>query len=136
MVIVTVLVAVASEHPPLPLTVYVIVDVPADTGLIAPLDPFTVATPVVPLVNAPPASPLLLNVVDPLEHTACVPLSVPAFGAAVAVPEADTLTVVAAVAEQATLPLGVPADVPEAIRTYTAVEDKVPLVGEKVMELV
>ena len=53
-VTVTSLVAVASEHPPLPLTVYVMVDVPALTGLIAPLELFIVATPVVPLLHVPP----------------------------------------------------------------------------------
>ena len=88
-----------------------------------------------PLVNVPPLSPFDVNVVDPFEHMACVPLNVPAFGAAVAVPEADTFTVEAAVAVQATFPLGEPADVPDAIRTYTAVDAKVPLVGEKVIEL-
>ena len=36
-------------------------------------------------MNAPPASPLLLKVVDPPKHTACVPLNVPAFGAVVTV---------------------------------------------------
>ena len=65
-----------------------IVEVPADTGLIAPLDELTVATPVVPLVKAPPLSPFEAKVVEPSEHTACVPLSVPALGAAVTTREA------------------------------------------------
>ena len=52
-VTVTSLVAVASEHGDA-LTVYVIVDTPALTGLIAPLELFIVATPVVPLLHVPP----------------------------------------------------------------------------------
>ena len=58
----------------------------------APLPLFIVATPVDALVHVPPASPSLLNVVEPFEHTASVPLRVPAFGAAV------TVTVLVAVA--------------------------------------
>ena len=46
-----------------------------------------VATPVVALVHAPPASPLEVNVVDPFEQIASVPLNVPALGAAVITPE-------------------------------------------------
>ena len=61
------------------------VAVPADTALIAPLDEFTVAIPVLLLVHAPPESPLELNVVDPLSHIACVPLKLPALGSAVTV---------------------------------------------------
>ena len=60
---------------------------------------------------------------------------IPAVGRAVTDPDADTLTVVAAVAEHAILPLGDPDEVPDAMRTYTGVDDKVPLVGEKVIEL-
>ena len=58
---------------------------PAATGVIAPVLTFTVAAAVVAEVNAPPLSPLLVNVVEPLEQIASVPLSVPAFGAAVTV---------------------------------------------------
>ena len=79
-----------------------IAEVPADTGLIAPLDELTVATLVVPLVKAPPLSPFEVKVVEPSEHTACVPLSVPAFGAAV------TVAVLVAVAfEQPPVPVTV-----------------------------
>jgi hypothetical protein len=54
---VSVLCAVASEHPPVPETVYVITDVPEDTPVIRPLPLLIVATPVVALDHAPPASP-------------------------------------------------------------------------------
>ena len=52
----------------------------------------TVATKVFEEVHAPPASPSDVKVVVPLLHIACVPLIVPAFGAAV------TVTVLVAVA--------------------------------------
>ena len=67
------------------------VAVPADTALIAPLDEFTVATPVLLLDHAPPESPLELNVVDPLSHIACVPLKLPALGVAVTATLATSL---------------------------------------------
>jgi hypothetical protein len=35
--------------------------------------------------HVPPEAPFEVNVVVPLEHIACVPLTVPAFGAAVTV---------------------------------------------------
>ena len=82
---VTSLVAVASEQPPLPLTVYVIVDVPALWGVMAPVEASTVATPVLPLVHVPPLSPLVVNVVEPFEQIPWVPLNVPASGAVVTV---------------------------------------------------
>ncbi len=82
-VTVTVLVAVAFEQPPVPVTVYVIIEEPAATGVIAPVLAFTVAAAVVAEVNDPPLSPLLVKVVEPFEQIASVPLSVPAFGAAV-----------------------------------------------------
>jgi hypothetical protein len=84
-VTVTVLVAVASAQPPVPVTVYVIVAVPAATAVTTPVEAFTVAKLVLSLVHAPPASPFELNVVVPLEQIACVPLNVPALGAAVTV---------------------------------------------------
>ena len=59
-----------------------IVDTPALTGLIAPLELFIVATPVVPLLHVPPASPSDVKETEPLEHIPCVPLKVPAFGCA------------------------------------------------------
>ena len=83
-VTVTVLVAVAFAHPPVPVTVYVIVAVPADTGDIAPVL-LIVATAVLSDVHAPPASPLLVKVTVALEHNACVPLIVPAFGGVITV---------------------------------------------------
>jgi hypothetical protein len=82
---VTVLVAVAFEQPPVPVTVYVIVVVPVATPLIAPLVAFTVAMAVFADVHVPPAFPLEKNVVVPPEQTFCVPLNVPAFGGDVTV---------------------------------------------------
>jgi len=84
-VTVTVLVAVAFEQPPVPVTVYVIVDVPAATGEITPVEELIVANPVEPDVQVPPAFPLVVKVVVPFEQIACVPLKVPAFGAVVTV---------------------------------------------------
>ena len=79
-----------------------IIEEPAATGVIAPVLTFTVAAAVVAEVNAPPLSPLLVNVVEPLEQIASVPLSVPAFGAVV------TVTVLVAVAfEQPPVPVTV-----------------------------
>ena len=83
-VTVTVLVAVASSHPPVPVTVYVIVAVPAATGVTSPVVAFIVAIASSSLLHAPPPD-VLLNVVVPLEQVACVPLNVPATGAAVTV---------------------------------------------------
>jgi hypothetical protein len=78
----------------------VIVAVPDATAVITPVELFTVATATSPLVHTPPASPLVLNVVVPFEQIACVPLSVPALGAAVIV------TVLVAVSfEQPPLPV-------------------------------
>jgi hypothetical protein len=45
----------------------------------------TVAMPVASEVQAPPALPLVVKVVVPATQIACVPLRVPAFGAAVTV---------------------------------------------------
>ena len=72
-------------QPPVPVTVYVIVAVPAATPDITPVPETTVANPVFDEVHAPPASPLVVKVVVPLLQIACVPLSVPAFGAVVTV---------------------------------------------------
>ena len=55
-VIVTVLVAVSFEHPPLPVTTYLIVVLPDDTGVTTPLDAFTVATDVFTELHVPSAS--------------------------------------------------------------------------------
>ena len=68
------------------------VEVPAATGVITPVDAFIVAMAVSEDVHVPPEDPFDVNVDVPLEHRACVPLRVPAFGAAV------TVTVCVAVA--------------------------------------
>ncbi len=68
------------------------VAVPGPTPVISPELLLTVATPVEPEVQVPPASPFLVNVTEPLEQIACVPLTVPAFGATA------TVTVLVAVA--------------------------------------
>ena len=68
------------------------VAVPAATPVIRPVLLFTVATPIAFDVQVPPASPFLVNVTEPLEQIACVPLTVPAFGATA------TVTVLVAVA--------------------------------------
>ena len=61
------------------------VEVPAATGVITLVDGFIVAMAVSEDVHVPPEDPFEVNVVVPLEHMACVPLTVPAFGAAVTV---------------------------------------------------
>jgi hypothetical protein len=68
------------------------VAVPAATPLIAPVLLLTVAIPVLLDDQAPPAFPLDEKVVVPATQMFCVPLKVPAFGAAV------TVTVLVAVA--------------------------------------
>ena len=68
------------------------IEVPAATPVITPELLLTVATPVDPDVQVPPASPFLVNVTEPLEQMVCVPLTVPAFGATA------TVTVLVAVA--------------------------------------
>ena len=88
---VTVLVAVAFEHPPVPVMVYVIVDVPAATGVITPDVLLMVATAWSLEVHAPPELPFEVKVVVPLEQIACVPEIVPAFGAVVMVTVTKTL---------------------------------------------
>jgi hypothetical protein len=59
--------------------------VPAATPVTTPELMLTVAIPVASDVQAPPAFPFELNVVVPAAQMFCVPLSVPAFGAAVTV---------------------------------------------------
>ena len=56
------------------------VEVPAATGVITPVDAFIIAMAVSDDVHVPPEDPFEVNVVVPLEHMACVPLMVPAFG--------------------------------------------------------
>ena len=68
------------------------VAVPTATPVTTPVLLLTVAVPVAPDVQAPPAFPVELNVVVPATQMFCVPLTVPAFGAAV------TVTVLVAVA--------------------------------------
>ena len=53
--------------------------------MITPVDAFIVAFAVTDDVHVPPEAPSDVNEVVPLEHIACVPLTVPAFGAAVTV---------------------------------------------------
>lgn len=61
------------------------VAVPAPMPDMAPVDTFTVATAALLVDHAPPVLPLLEKVVVPPSQMACVPLSVPALGAAVTV---------------------------------------------------
>ena len=84
-VTVTVRVAVTLAQPPVPVTVYVMVAVPAATAVTTPEETFTVATPVLLEVQAPPVLPLLVKVVVPATQMFCVPLMEPALGAAVTV---------------------------------------------------
>jgi len=89
------LVSVAFEQPPLPETVYVITDVPADTPVTTPVDAWIVATPIVALAHVPPAT-VEAKVVVVLSHNASVPLNVPALG--------DAVTVTVLVAETSAQP--------------------------------
>ena len=82
--IVTVRVAVTSTHPPVPVIVYVIIAVPADTPVMAPEVGSTVAILVLELVHAPPVT-VEPNVVVPPTQIVCVPLRVPALVAGVTV---------------------------------------------------
>jgi len=84
-VTVTERVAVALEQPPVPVTVYVMFAVPALTPVITPVEALTVAMPAASVDQAPPALPLLENVVVPPTQMPCVPLTVPALGAVVTV---------------------------------------------------
>ena len=77
---VTVRFAVASEHPPVPETVYEICEDPAETPVMFP-EPSTLAFPLA-LAQLPPASPpFTVNAVALPTQTVSVPLSVPASGA-------------------------------------------------------
>lgn len=60
-------VAVEFEQPPVPVTVYVIVAVPAVTPVTTPVELFTVATAVFPLLHDPPEVVLLKFVVPPTQ---------------------------------------------------------------------
>jgi uncharacterized membrane protein YagU involved in acid resistance len=85
--------------------VYVIVVVPAATALIDPVDALIVAIPVLPELQLPPATVELKSLEPPthiLVEIPCIPLNVPADGAAV------TVTVrVAAASEQPPVPVTV-----------------------------
>jgi hypothetical protein len=70
----------------------VIVAVPADTPVTKPVAAFTVATAMLLLLQEPPAVPLVVNAEVESLQMFWLPLSVPAFGAAV------TITVRVAVA--------------------------------------
>jgi len=78
-VTVTVLVAVAAAHVPEAAIVYVIVALPAATGVTTPVEASIVAT-AASLVDQVPPVCVEVNVEVPLEHIACVPLKVPAVG--------------------------------------------------------
>jgi hypothetical protein len=130
--IVTVLVAVASEHPPVPVTVYVIVAVPAATPVTTP-DELTVAIAVFDDVHVPPET-VEVNVVLEPAQIVCVPDRGPAEAAA------ETVTVLVATAsehppvpvivyEMVAVPAETPVTTPEASTVATAVLelDQVPL---------
>jgi hypothetical protein len=98
-VTVTVRVSVAFEQPPVPLTVYVMVAVPAVIPVTRPEVALTVATAGVLLDQAPPEM-VEVKLDVPFTQMPCVPLSVPADGVAV------TVTVRVAVAfEQPPVPV-------------------------------
>ena len=59
--------------------------VPEPAPVTIPVVAFTVATPAASELHAPPVLPLLEKVVVPPTQIACVPLTVPALGAAVTV---------------------------------------------------
>jgi preprotein translocase subunit Sec61beta len=83
-VTVTVAVVETFAQPPVPVTVYVITEVPAATPVTAPVLELIVATAGVPEVQVPPV-PEVESVEDPFEQIAVVPEIVPAEGAAVTV---------------------------------------------------
>jgi hypothetical protein len=114
-VTVAVLVAVASEHPPVPVTVYVMSELPAATAVTTPVELLIVATLTSALDQVPPESPSVSKSDVLPEHTASVPLRVPATGAVV------TFTVAVVEDEQ-------PLDV--AVRVIVLVEFSASLVAE------
>ena len=77
--------AVASEHPPDPETVYVMSELPAATAVTTPVELLIVAKLSSALDHVPPESPSVSKSVVPSEHTAAVPDKVPAFAASVTV---------------------------------------------------
>ena len=78
-------VEVALAHPPVPLSVYVMVTVPAVIPEMAPVLPLMVATAELLLVHDPPEVPLVVNVTAPPMQMFWLPLMVPVLGAAVTV---------------------------------------------------
>jgi hypothetical protein len=88
---IVVCVAVTFEQLPVPVTVYVMVVVPALTPVTAPVVLLMAATVGIEEVQAPPGTDDV-NVADPFAQMAVVPVMLPAVGAAV------TVTVVVAVA--------------------------------------
>ena len=82
-VMVTVAEAVSFAQPPVPATIYLIIDEPADTGVTTPATSI-VATPVDTELHEPPV-PVVDKVVVPFAHIDVVPLMVPATGAEVMV---------------------------------------------------
>jgi hypothetical protein len=92
-VIVTVSVVVASLHPPVPVTVYVIVVVPALTPVTTPVEELMVATAVFEELHVPVALfPEMESVVVPVMVVVRVPEIVPALGAAVTVMSMDAVS--------------------------------------------
>ena len=92
-VTVIVRVAEALEQPPVPFTVKVMVAVPAATPVTAPVFAFTVATAGLLLLQLPPVAVEVNVVLDPTQ-IACVPLRLPAIGAAVTVTVLVAVTLV------------------------------------------
>ena len=116
-VTVTVLVAVAFGHPFAPVTVYVMVAVPAATPVIVPTDADAILT--FEEVQVPPETVEVNVVVDPT-HTDCVPDKVPAEVAGLMV---ITILSVAVYVVPVTVIVSVtlPAVISAALGVYTAV---------------
>jgi hypothetical protein len=75
----------AVTVPQTDVTVYVMVEVPAETPVTAPVVVFTVAAEVLLLVHVPPLTPSLDKVlIDPVQRNV-VPFTVPAFGSGLTV---------------------------------------------------
>ena len=79
--------------PPHPLTVYVILAVPALNALTTPVPGITVATDVFVLLQVPPAVPLLVYVAVVPIQSGEVPLTAPALTSGLTVSDVDTVAV-------------------------------------------